>query len=297
MKICDLLKSDSKAIVQHVKTLMGREDEYSDYLYAIERSVAEEFLENSKLADKDVIAALDNVSKNLDKEICDFEERLEKGIVRSLIIELCEDKISGHELKLVFKYILWSIDNRSWLDDPSAYVKWLAHSMRLLEKKENEAYERKIRTLCRRKGIPAEQVEAMLSNNFEDVEFEDDGNSEIESRFFALEDDKKVDFVIENFTEAPFLFETCMSELMEKKDYEAAKGLCTKILEDYPGFPPVEIMCGLLHKEMGNTALARHHLENALKELDSTSEDIIKGKELAEMKEEIESQLSELDDG
>lgn len=293
-KIIDQLKPDSKIVLDNLKTILDKEQEYADFLYVIERCVLDEFLNNKSIKDKEIIHYLKHFLENLDKDEDYFESHFEVNLYRDIIEILNERKITKHELVLCIKYLLWSIDNRSWLNDSQAYVKWLTHSADVMSLSEKKDYEEKVRTLCRRKGIPDNQIEAMLKDDFSNIEVEDKESTGFESEFFALDDDKKYDFVIDNFNDAPFLFEVYFSELMENQNYNLAEKLCKQISEIMPDLPHTGILLGIVYKEKGNNILAKHHFRNALIVLDETPDDIIPIEDKKAMIEEVKLLLKGL---
>lgn len=279
-KITTLLKPDSKVIQENLKSILDKEENYAEFLFAIEETVTNEFLSNKKIKDKTIINHLKHFLKNIDEDMSYFDSNFEKHLYQNIIDSLDIKLITKHELTLCIKYILWSIGNRSWLNDSQAYVKWLAHSSGVMTESESKSYENKIRIFCKRKGVPQKQIEAMLKNDFSDVEVIDKVNTNIESEFFALNNDKKLDFVIEHFQEAPFLGELYYSMLMEDKNYDMAEELCKSILEIMPEFPPMEFLLGIVYKEKKNKILAKHHFENALRIMDEIPADVIPEKDI-----------------
>ena len=108
-----------------IKSLQGKEYEYSDYLGTIEYSIARYFYEDDrKIKDEDAVSALKNIRKNCDKNISFFKRDLEKEIIENLIELLEGEPISHHEFKLIIDYVLEVIDNRAWMEDEQAYLKW-----------------------------------------------------------------------------------------------------------------------------------------------------------------------------
>ena len=266
--ISALLKKDDPLISEQLKSIIDKEEGYASFLYAIEESVAHEYLQNNKIKDKEIINYLKFLLKNINSSVEVFNSDFEKYLYNNLVEALYEKSITLHELKLCIHYILWSIDNRSWLNDSQAYVKWLAHSIGLMEPKESKAYETKVTRLCKRQGIPQKQIDAMLKNDFSGVEVPDKENTDIESVYYALDDDKKIGFVLENFQKYPLLGEYYFEELLENKDYSAAEKLCKGILEMMPDFPPIENLLGIVYKEKGNKMLAKMQFEKTLQLLE-----------------------------
>lgn len=287
-----LLKKDNPEI-KKIKSLFNREGEYADFLGPTEYILAKHFLENRKLKDKDVEKAIKNIKKNYAKDIDFFENELEKDIMFELSSNLQQNrKITHHELMLVLNYLLWCIDNRSWMADKQAYVKWSAYFLKLFDEKEMKKYEDSFMKIAKRMGIPKEKIDVMLLKSDKDVcsQKEKEENM-IESEYFSLDDKEKFDFVIKHLMENPYLIELYAVELEEKKEYETAKRFYKKLLELMPGFPPAEISLGVIYKNMGNPHLAKHHLENALKTLDEVNEEIIPANQKEILINEINKEL------
>ncbi|MBS3123578.1 tetratricopeptide repeat protein [Candidatus Woesearchaeota archaeon] len=280
MLISALLKKDDPLISENLKSIIDKEERYASFLYAIEESVTYEYLQNNKIKDKEIIGHLKFLLKNINSSIDLFNSDFEKHLYNNIIEALNEKSVTLHELKLCINYILWSIDNRKWLNDSQAYVKWLAHSIGLMEPNESKAYETKVTLLCKRQGIPQKQIDAMLKNDFSDIEIPDKDNVDIESVYYALDDDKKLDFVVEHFQKAPFLGEYYFEELLENKDYDAAEKLCKSILEMMPDFPPIESLLGIVYKEKGNKVLAKLQFEKTLRLLGEIPPHILPEKEV-----------------
>lgn len=156
-----------------IKSLHGREYEYAEYIGMVEYSIARHFYETDrKIMDKDAASALKNIRKNCSRNISFFNRDLEKEIIRSLI-EVLEDKpVTGHEFKLVIDYVLEIIDNRSWMEDEQAYIKWVAYVMDFFTEEEKEEYERGIKKLAAEMGLSSKHADLMLMKGEEEDYFE-----------------------------------------------------------------------------------------------------------------------------
>lgn len=288
------LNKDSKVITENLKNIFEKEEEYGMFLYAIEETITCEYYDNKKLKDKDVINYLDNFLKNIDEDIDFFKTDFERYMYLNILDALEEKKITKHELKLCIRYIFWSINNRSWLNSNQAYVHWLAHVSGVMDEKESKEYEKRIRLFCKRKGVPKEHVDAMLNNDFEEIELEDKDTTLIENRYFSLDDKEKLDFVLKHFEEAPFLGEIYYSECMENKDYDNAEKLCLGLLEILPDLPPFENLLGIVYKQKGNNILAKIQFEKVLKLLEEIPEGAFDGRD--QMEKETRKMLKEVSD-
>ena len=291
-----LLRENTDTI-KHLKSLLDKEGEYENFLGAVEFSIGENFIQNRKLKDKDVIIMLKNLKKNYLQYLNFFNEDLEKNILLRLSFELQDRKLTHHELNLVFNYVLWAIDNRSYMQDNQAYVKWIAYTFGLFEAEESEKYEKNFKKWAARLGIPKNKIGIMLLKDTKNIELgeQEKDNSRIESEFFALDEKEKFGFAVENVDEYPFLIDMYARELVEANDYQTAERFLKIILEKIPEFPPVEILLGMLYKEMGNNILAEHHLNNANRMLAEVPDEIFAPNIKKEMKEEIKRLLSNKD--
>ncbi len=274
------MKEDSDVIIKKLKSVLNKEEEYGSFLYVIEESVTNEYLKNKQIKDKTIISYLKNFLKNIDEEINYFNSDFEKYLYFNFVEVLEVEQITKHELDLCVKYILWSIDNRDWLEDSQAYVKWITYTSGIMDKKDMGVYELKIRNLCKNKGISQEHTDAILSNDFDDIEMPNKESVGIESEFYGLNNDQKFDFVIEHFQQYPFLGEMHYWQLMGERDYDVAEKLCITLLEKFTESPSLEMSLGVVYKEKKNKILAKYYFENALKNLNEISLDIIPEKEI-----------------
>ena len=139
MNLNKILKKDT-AKIKELKSLLNSEYKYRFILGAIEYSFGEAYLENKYFSDADAVSIIKNLKINYMQDISLFRKEIEQTIIERLIKEIKRTKITHHELLLAFDYILWAIDNRSWLNDPQAYVKWNAYHHGLLDDKEHAEY-------------------------------------------------------------------------------------------------------------------------------------------------------------
>jgi hypothetical protein len=299
--LSELLVPDTPEI-KKIKSLYEKEYEYSDYLGAIEFSIARYYYEdNRKLKDKDVIAVLKNIKQNRDKPISFFEKDLEKEIVESLIEPLEENPLTNHEFTLVLDYILWVIDNRSWLEDKQAYVKWIAYVLSFLSDEEEKKYERQFKKFARRMGLSSDQVDTLLMKRevagdffdkagffdeedlFEEEDFfegiidntgildEDKTADDLETGFFLMTDDEKFDFLLDKGPDYVELVQSYVLELMEKEDFEKIQDFYKKFNEKHKDFFPLHFIMGTVYVESDPT-LAKSYFEETLKAVEKFEE-------------------------
>lgn len=269
--------------VMKIKSLQGEEYEYSDYLGTIEYSIARHFYEDDRqIKDKDALSALKNIRKNCDKEISFFKHDLEKEITENLIELLEEEPITHHEFKLVIDYVLEVINNRAWMEDEQAYLKWATYVMGLFTEEESEEYERSVKKLAANLGLSSKHADLMLLKGNEDDYFEfvenygDDEEGELteeeliaemETKFLSLTDAEKYDFLLENGPDFYELVGLYISDLSEKGEFGKIQELYRKLIEKYDDFIYLYVFMGGAYVEI-DPALAKSYFEKALKSLD-----------------------------
>ncbi len=275
------LKPDTPETMK-IKSLQGKEYEYSDYLGTIEYSIARYFYENDrKIKDKDAVSALKNIRKNYDKNISFFKRDLEKEILENLIELLEGEPITHHEFKLVIDYVLEVIDNRAWMEDEQAYLKWAAYVMGLFTEEESEEYEKSVKKLAAKLGLSSKHADLMLLKGKEDDYFEfvekygeDEGEglteeelAEMEEKFLSMTDAEKFDFLLENGPDLYELVGLYISMLSEGGEFEKLQELYRKLNEKYDDFIYLDVFMGGAYIEK-DPALAKSYFEKALKILD-----------------------------
>jgi AraC-like DNA-binding protein len=269
--------------IKEMKSLQGKECEYSDYLGTIEYLIARYFYESDReIKDKDVVSALKNIRKNCDKNISFFKQALEKEIIENLIELLEEEPITSHEFKLAIDYVLEVIDNRSWMEDEQAYLKWVTYAMGLFTEEESEEYEKSVKKLASKLGMSSKHADLILLKGSEDDYFdfienygaddeeeltEEELMDEIETKFFSLTDTEKFDFLLENGPDFYELVGLYISELSEKGEFEKLQELYRKLVEKYDYFIYLYVFMGGAYIEI-DPALAKFYFEKALESLD-----------------------------
>jgi hypothetical protein len=166
--IINFLLEDTEE-AKKVTTLYQREEEYGEFLGLIEFFIANYFyFDNNKLKDKDVKRALRSLRNNLDSDLDSFKPLFERELVGVIFLGLktFKRKITKHEFLLVLKYILWSIDNRKYLDHPQAYLNWICDFFHILDEDDKEELDRFYDKVGRVLKIGEDKVEFMKSNDF-----------------------------------------------------------------------------------------------------------------------------------
>jgi hypothetical protein len=281
------LNPDTPEIME-IKSLQGKEHEYSDSLGTIEYSIARYFYENDrKMKDIDAVSALKNIRKNCNRNISFFKQGLEKEIVENLIELLEEEPITHHEFNLVIDYVLEVIENRAWMEDEQAYLKWVAYVMGLFTEKESEEYEKSIKNLAAKLGLSSKHADLMLLKGKEEDYFEfvekygeDEGEElteeelteeeliEMEEKFLSMTDAEKFDFLLENGPDFYELVGLYISVLSERGEFEKLQELYQKLSEKYADFIYLDVFMGGAYIEK-DPALAKSYFEKAMKTVDN----------------------------
>jgi len=297
LSLSELLVPDTPEI-KEIKSIYENEYEYSEYLSEIEISIAEYYYNYSrKVTDKDVIKALKNIKLNRDKPISFFEKALEKKIVKSLIEPLEESPLTDHEFTLVLDYVLWVIDNRSWLEGNQAYVKWITYVLGFFEEGEEKKYERQFKKFARKIGVSGAQVDMLLmkremTDDFfdeegffeegslggllevpspEDIFGEDRTADDLETGFFLMSNDEKFDFLLDNGPDYMELMQDYLLSLMGKEDFDKIQEFYTKFNEKHRNFSPLQVMVGTIYSEK-DPALAKFYFKEALRSIQESEE-------------------------
>ena len=274
--------------IKEIKSIYENEYEYSEYLSEIEFSVADYYYnENRKVTDKDIIKALNNIKQNRDKPISFFEKALEKEIVKSLVEPLEESPLTDHEFTLVLDYVLWVIDNRSWLEDKQAYVKWITYVLGFYSEAEEKKYEKQFKKFARKMGISGAQVDMLLMKKEVEDFFDEEGlfdeedlfegiidktgildedrtADDLETGFFLMTDDEKFNFLLDKGPDYVELVQSYISELAEKEDFEKLQDFYKKLSEKEKKFFPLHLMVGTVYIDK-DPAFAKSCFEETLR--------------------------------
>ena len=264
-----LLEPDTSEI-KSLKTLHKKEEEYSPYLLAFEYPIAYYYLEyDRKLTDKDVVRVLRNIKKGIGVNLSCFDDPLGATILEALAEALAEKPISKHELVLVIDYILWCIDNRSWMGDKQSYVKGLCYMFNLYSELEERQYVQHIEKLGKKLGFDKNTIDGLLLKNEEPVDNTDEESRALllESEFFAMDDKSKVSFLLGHGYEHFDLFEKYVVELGERKEFGVIKELVNHYIKECDDKTELYVLAGtILFEEDKNRAKsyyckALHELE------------------------------------
>jgi hypothetical protein len=282
--LSDFLSPDMPE-VKELESLLDEEYKYIDYLKSIEYSIAYYYHNiDRKIEDKDIILLLKNIKKSYDKNISSFEHPLELLIVRNLVEHLYKKQITRQEFKLVLDYFISVIENRSWLDDKQAYVKWLAHALNYFTEEEEKEYLKNVALVSSKLGISDEEISLLLLKESEYDYFEenDENNKcstgrkkyklfkkeskpgKLKARFDSMNDAEKIEFLVEHGLDYFDLVESYINELVKQEKLEKVKNLYNRIIEKDEDFLPLHFMMGIIFFE-SDPALAKFYFEQTLK--------------------------------
>jgi len=310
LSLSDFLNPDTPE-VKKLDSLFGEEYQYIDYFIRIEYLIAHYYHEvDRKIRDEDVILILNNIKKNRYNKISFFEHPLEILIVGNLLEGLKEKPITHHEFKLVLDHVLSAIDNRSFLDDEQAYVKWLTYALSYFTEEEEEEYVKNVTIFASNLGLSDEEISLLLLKESEYDSFEEDDEEEaggeedelfkekarppeLKTRFNSMKDAEKFEFLIENGSDYFNLVESYINELVSQEKFEKIQELYNKIIEKDEDFLPLHFMMGIIYLDR-DPALAKFYFEQTLKVAemgDDVPEEILQGLKLEILA--LEAYLSE----
>lgn len=267
--LAELLETDTPE-VKNIKTIHEKEDEYVLHLLAFEYSLASHYLENNrKLTDKEVVEILRHIKQNIDTNLSILDDRLETAILQNVKEALIEEPISRHELLLVIDYILWCIDNRSWMEDRQGYVKGLCYMLNLYTDLEEKQYEQHVKKLGKKLGLDEDSIDGLLMKNGMPIEQSEEEIKTIslESEFFAMDDKAKTDFLLEHGYEHFDLLVTYIAELEERKEFGMIKELTSKYSRKYDDKTEIYMIAGTAFLEEDKNR-AKSYYCKALHELE-----------------------------
>jgi len=249
-----------------------REEEYADILGPIEHTIASHYLVNRTMRDREVTTTLNNLKENYDKPLDFFSNSLEVRVIKRLKIVLRHCSLTHHEFKLVINYLLWSINNRSWMQDQQAYVKWITYALGIFPEKEEANYIKKVEKFARRLGMNRKQIDAILLRDT-DMELppEEIDKSKEESEFYLLNQQQKENFLLEKGTFFYSLLQDHLFELFEGKHFDALNDFYTKFIGKYADFIPIYIIMADIHID-SDTLKSKGYLEVGLRKLQEISD-------------------------
>lgn len=263
VSLSDFLKPDTPE-VKHIRSLQDNEAEYSEHLGTIEGGIALYYYkQDNRITDREIISVLRNIKMNLDKDVSYFSHPFEVLMLGPLVDALEKKPITFHEFKLVIDYVLWSIDNRSWMGDKQAYLKWICYFLGVYTAKDEKQYEERMEKLGKKMHLSEEDVDQLLlksERKFTDDEME---KTRIESEFFSMNDDEKLQFLTENMPQQFDLFSVYLMELQDRREFELMKSLAKRVSKKFGDDPELYLHVAIFFSAVDlNTA--KSYLAKAL---------------------------------
>lgn len=267
VSLSDFLEPDTPE-VKLIRSIQDKEAEYSEHLGTIEGGIALYYYEHdNKITDKEIISILRNIKMNLDKDVSYFSHPFELLMLGPLADALEKKPITFHEFKLVIDYILWSIDNRSWMGDKQAYLKWICYFLGIYTAKEEKQYEESMEKLGKKLHLSEEDVDQLLmkgKRGFTDDEIE---KTRLESEFFEMDDDEKLHFLAENTPEHFDLFSFYLLELKERRELELMKRLVKRVSKKFGDDPELYLHVAIFFMDE-DPNIAKSYLAKALSKVE-----------------------------
>ncbi|MDY0388782.1 MAG: hypothetical protein RBT65_16995 [Methanolobus sp.] len=232
-------------ILMTTDTLEGKEEEYSYYIGTLEHTIATYYyFQDKKLTDKKVIKILKHLRSNLDKTHDFYEDALELELFKKIVDVICDEPITTHEFLLVIDYILMSIDNRLWIPDNRAYLKWICYFFGLNSPEDDLKQENTIKNLARKCNIPDDMISSLLVRNEpDDKDIEEDDidpfdflDAEDKKRiedFISMSDEERVNYLVHDSPLNFDLFGVYILELEGKGDIKALKSMAKRFSKNF----------------------------------------------------------------
>ncbi|WP_135605620.1 hypothetical protein [Methanococcoides sp. NM1] len=220
--LLDLLEPDNAEILE-LESIEGKEDEYSMFLGTFEFTIAHYYHDNDKkITDKEVVNLLKDIKANLDKKMNYFQHLPGALLIENLIEIFDEENITVHEFNLVIDYVLEAVENRSWMSDRQAYLKWICYYIDITIEQEDQQYKKRVERLAKMYDIPPGAVDDLLEKSPDFVMGEAPDPLTLNSEFIAMNDDEKYEYLAENAPNDFNLFLAYLSELESNGNIDIA---------------------------------------------------------------------------
>lgn len=293
ISLMDMLEPDN-AVILGLESLEDKEEEYSQYLGTFEYTIAYYYYErDKKITDREIIKLLTDIKYNLDKKLNYFTHPLGSELIANLVEVIEDEPITVHEFKLAIDYALTSIDNRSWMSDRQAYLKWICYYFDINISADDAMYVKKIKRLGKRYDISLEMIESLLAKA-KDLEDEDEDEyldpeqvARIED-FLALDDDERFDYLVENSPENLDIFMSYLFELEEKGEFEIMQKLAKRFSKKFGEMFALHLKLGDFFF-VSHPNIARGYYDKALSALEKV--DLIPDDLKLEISEEIKNNI------
>ena len=289
--------------IMKIDTLEGREEEYSYYLGTLEYTIATYYyFQDKKLTDAKVIKILKHLRSNLDKTHDFFEDALELELFENLVNVIFDEPISTHEFLLLIDYILISIDNRSWIPDTRAYLKWVCYFFGVNSPEDDLKHENMIKKLAKKCNVPDDMVPSLLVRSGIDDDEEEDEIDPYEQlspedkvrfkEFFSLTDEKRINYLLENSPQEFDLFAAYILELELKDEINALKSLAKRFSKKFGNeYRLYSNIADIVYCCQPN--ISKIYLDKALNALEKT-EDLSEDEKI-EVREELKNNIKACD--
>ncbi|WP_214044662.1 hypothetical protein [Methanomethylovorans sp.] len=267
VSLSDFLKPDTPEVKQ-IRSLQDNEAEYSEHLGTIEGGIALYYHEHDNtITDKEIISILRDIKMNLDKDVSYFSHPFEILMLGPLVDALEKKPITFHEFKLVIDYILWSIDNRSWMGDKQAYIKWICYFLGVYTAKEEKQYEERMEKLGKKMHLSDEDVDQLLMRGEREFTEDEIEKTRLQSEFFAMDADEKLNFLAENSPEHFDLFAVYLLELKERRELELMKILAKRVSKKFGDDPELYLHVAIFFMDE-DPNIAKSYLAKALSKVE-----------------------------
>lgn len=158
----ELLVPETEEIMK-LKSLRDEAVEaYTDVTFPIESNIADYFLENRHITDKDVKKALKNFIRTPFEEFDHSKFPIEHTVQCGAIEGAKDKKISLHELGLIIEYIVVSVENRDFLPDKQAYLRWICAFLGYFDEAEIRKLEKDYRIFGLRNRMPKFAIDELI---------------------------------------------------------------------------------------------------------------------------------------
>ena len=117
------IEIDPRSLVVPLKgTLLGREDEYFDILYPIEKIIVDYYRQNPKLKDRDVIKVLKSLTSNMDLRAW-HSMRNELWLTVDYMAK--KNGRTDREVRMCYKYVLASVKRHHAVGGQRGYLDFI----------------------------------------------------------------------------------------------------------------------------------------------------------------------------
>ncbi|MCD4806850.1 MAG: hypothetical protein K8R13_04655 [Methanococcoides sp.] len=266
--LLDILEPDNEEILK-LKSLEDKEDEFSLHYGMFEQTIAYYYNEeNGTITDKEVIKVLKDIRSNLGKKMNYFKHPLAESLIENTVEIGNEEAITVHEFNLVIDYMVKSIDNRSWMADRQAYLKWVCYYLDIATVEDNARYVKRVERLAKKHDMPPEMVDSLLEKNPNFKKGKASDSLYLNSEFLAMNEDEKFDYLAKNATNEFNLFMAYLFELEKRGDIELAKKLAKRVSKKFGDIFTLHMKVGAFFMHIDPT-ISKGYYNRALASLEN----------------------------